>query len=236
MTIHNEAKKEDIAPLVLMPGDPKRATFIANNFLTNAKLVNDVRGMKAYTGYYKNKRVTVMASGMGMSSIGIYAYELFKFYEVETIIRVGSCGVYQKDLNLFDLVLTEKSYNEGSFAYTYASKDEHLVAANKELNDKIEKIASKQNLSLKKGNTLCVEVFEPYMADEKSFKERLPKNLNIINGEMESFALLYIAKTLGKKAACLTTVSDNPYTGKSMTSEEREAGFEQMIKLALEAL
>ncbi len=236
MTIHNEAKKEEIAPLVIMPGDPKRATFIAENFLTEAKLVNDVRGMKAYTGYYKGTRITVMASGMGMSSIGIYAYELYKFYDVETIIRVGSCGVYQKELNLFDLVLTDKSYNEGSFAYTFASKNDHIVEADTTLNNKIVKKAEEMNLSLKIGNTLCVEVFEPYMIDIQSFKNRLPEDLNIINGEMESFALLYIAKMLGKKATCLTTVSDNPYRNLSATREEREVGFKQMITLALDAL
>ena len=235
MTVHNEAKKEDIAPLVIMPGDPKRATFIAENFLDNYKLVNDVRGNKTYTGYYKNKKITVMASGMGMSSMGIYAYELYKFYDVKTIIRVGSCGVYDKNLNLFDLVLTAKSYNEGDFAYTFSGEKSHLVEASKSLNDKIIKKAEEMKLSLKVGNTLCTEVFEPYMLDLEGFKKRLP-DLNIVNAEMESFALLYIAKALTKEAACLTTVSDNPYKGLAMTSEEREKGFKQMIILALETL
>ena len=119
MTIHNEAKKEDIAKTVIMPGDPNRAEYIAKEFLTDARLVNNVRGMKAYTGYYNSKLVTVMASGMGMSSIGIYAYELYKFYDVDNIIRVGSCGVYKKELNLYDIILTDNSYNEGMFAYTF---------------------------------------------------------------------------------------------------------------------
>ncbi len=235
MTIHNEAKKEDIAKTVIMPGDPNRAEYIAKEFLTDARLVNNVRGMKAYTGYYNGKLVTVMASGMGMSSIGIYAYELYKFYDVDNIIRVGSCGVYKKELNLYDIILTDNSYNEGMFAYTFDNNDCHQVSASKELNSKIMKVAEKMNISLKIGNTLCVEVFEPYMTDSKKFKKRLP-NINIINSEMESFALFYIAKTLGKNASCLTTVSDNPYTNEKMTRDEREAGFKQMIKLALEVL
>ena len=235
MTIHNEAKKEDIAATVIMPGDPNRAEYIAKEFLKDARLVNNVRGMKAYTGYYNDKLVTVMASGMGMSSIGIYAYELYKFYDVQNIIRVGSCGVYKKELNLYDIILTDNSYNEGLFAYTFDNNDCHLVAASKELNAKIIKAAEKLNIPLKIGNTLCVEVFEPYMTNAEEFKKRLP-NINIINSEMESFALLYIAKKLNKNASCLTTVSDNPYTDKKMTRDEREAGFNQMIKLALEVL
>lgn len=235
MTIHNEAKKEDIAKTVIMPGDPNRAEYIAKKFLTDARLVNNVRGMKAYTGYYNGKLVTIMASGMGMSSMGIYAYELYKFYDVDNIIRVGSCGVYQKDLNLYDIILTDNSYNEGMFAYTFDNNDCHQVSASQELNNKIKEAASRIHIPLKSGNTLCVEVFEPYMTNSNEFKKRLPA-INIINSEMESFALFYVAKTLGKNAACLTTVSDNPFTGATMTSREREEGFNQMIKLALEVL
>ena len=235
MTIHNEAKKEEIAQNVIMPGDPNRAKYIAQKYLKQAQLVNNVRGMKAYTGFYKDKKITVMASGMGMSSIGIYAYELYKFYDVQNIIRVGSCGSYSQDLKLKDIVLTDKAYNEGLFAYTFDNQDCHLVAASEELNKKIMDVAQKMHIPLKKGNTLCVEVFEPYMTNSLEFKKRLP-DINLINSEMESFALFYIAKTLSKNAAVLTTVSDDPYTNQTMTIKDRENSFNQMILLALETL
>ena len=129
MTPHISSKKEDIASIVLMPGDPLRAKYIAENFLENAKLVNSVRNIFAYTGNYKNKRITVFASGMGMPSIGIYSYELYKFYDVDIIIRIGSCGAYSEDLNLFDTILVEKSYTEGNFAYALNSINEHISEA-----------------------------------------------------------------------------------------------------------
>lgn len=217
-----------------MPGDPKRATFIADNFLENARLVNDIRGMKTYTGYYKNKCVTVMASGMGLASMGIYAYELFKYYDVEEIIRIGSAGGYDNTLNLGDIVLTKYSYNEGAFAYTFASTKDHLVKASDKLNEKIIKRAKEMNLSLKIGNTLCTEVFEPYMLEKEKFINRIPKDLNILNSEMESFALLYIANKLGKEASCLTTISD--INDEHMSSQAREQNLKVMITLALESL
>ena len=129
MTPHINSKKEDISNIVLMPGDPLRAKYIAENFLENAKLVNSVRNIFAYTGYYNDKKVTVFASGMGMPSIGIYSYELYKFYDVDTIIRIGSCGAYSENLNLFDTILVEKSYTEGNFAYALNSKNEHISEA-----------------------------------------------------------------------------------------------------------
>lgn len=236
MTPHIEAKKGEIASKVIMPGDPLRAKFIAENYLEDYKIVSKVRGNNVYTGFYKGTLVTVMASGMGMSTMGIYAYELYKFYEANEIIRIGSCGTYKETLNLFDIILTENSYNEGAYAYTYDNKECHLIEADKSLNEKIKSMAEKLNLPLVTGNTLCSEVFEPYMTNASEFKNRLPKELNIVNSEMESFALFYIAKTLNKKAACLTTVSDNPFTGAKMTSKEREQGFKQMIELALESI
>ena len=125
MTPHNEAKKEDIADIVLMPGDPLRAKYIAENFLENSKLVNTVRNMYGYTGFYKGRKITVFASGMGMPSMGIYAYELYKFYDVKSIIRLGSCGAYSENLNIFDTILVENSYTEGNFAYALEGKDCH---------------------------------------------------------------------------------------------------------------
>lgn len=234
MTPHNEALKSDISKIVLMPGDPLRAKYIADNFLKNVKLVNTVRNMFGYTGKYKGKEITVFASGMGMPSIGIYSYELFKFYDVDEIIRIGSAGAYKKDLKLFDIVLTEVSYNEGMFAYTFNNLDCHSISANTVLNKKIEETAKNMNIPITCGNTLCTEVFEPYMTDVSAFKRRIPFHLNFVNSEMESFALLYTAHTLRKKASCLTTISDAG--NKKMTPEEREKGFTTMIKLALNAI
>ena len=134
MSIHCNAEKKDIEKTVLMPGDPLRAKYIAENFLENARVVNTVRNMLAYTGTYNKKPVTVFSSGMGMPSMGIYSYELFSFYDVENIIRIGSCGAYNEELNLFDTILVDKSYNEGNFAYAWNQKDEHIAEAGVELN------------------------------------------------------------------------------------------------------
>lgn len=234
MTPHIEAKKGEIASKVIMPGDPMRAKFIADNFLTDCKVVSKVRGNNIYTGFYNGKKVSVASSGMGMASMGIYAYELFKFYDVDEIIRIGSAGAYKKDLKLFDIVLTEVSYNEGMFAYTFNNLDCHSISANTVLNKKIEETAKNMNIPITCGNTLCTEVFEPYMTDVSAFKRRIPFHLNFVNSEMESFALLYTAHTLRKKASCLTTISDAG--NKKMTPEEREKGFTTMIKLALNAI
>ena len=137
MTPHIEAKKEDIASIVIMPGDPLRAKYIAENYLTDYMLVNDVRNMLAYTGYYKGKRVTVMASGMGNPSMGIYSYELFKFYDVDTIIRVGSCGAYTKNLNLYDLILVEESYSDSNYAFVQNGFKDKIITSSSELNEVI---------------------------------------------------------------------------------------------------
>ena len=139
MALHNEAKEGEIAKVVLMPGDPLRAKYIAENFLEDYKLVSSVRNIYAYTGKYKGKEITVMASGMGMPSMGIYCYELYKFYGVETIIRIGSCGAYKPDLDLLDVVLIERSYTEGNFAKAMTGTECHAVNASKEINDLITK-------------------------------------------------------------------------------------------------
>ena len=150
MPIHCNAKKEDIAKTVLMPGDPLRAKYIAENFLENARLVNTVRNMLAYTGTYKGKEITVFSHGMGMASMGIYCYELYKFYDVENIIRIGSCGAYSEDLNIFDTILVDKSYTEGNFAYEWNEKDCHLIESSEFLNEIIEKYCERNKYSLYK--------------------------------------------------------------------------------------
>lgn len=236
MSIHCNANIGDIEKTVLMPGDPLRAKYIAENFLENAKLVNTVRNMLAYTGTYKGKKVTVFSSGMGMPSMGIYSYELFKFYGVERIIRIGSCGAYNEDLNLFDTILVDKSYTEANFAHSWDEQDCHIAKASKELNDKIEETAKKINIPYIKGNTLCNECFDGYLDDIESFINRFPKDLNIIACEMEAFALFYMAKYFGKEASCLLTVVDSHYKNQESTSEQREKSLNDMIKLALESI
>lgn len=236
MSIHCNAKKEDIAKTVLMPGDPLRAKYIAENFLENARLVNTVRNMLAYTGTYKGKEVTVFSSGMGMPSMGIYSYELFKFYDVEKIIRIGSCGAYHNDLNLFDTILVDKSYTEGNFAFSWNEKNCHIANASESLNAQIEKTAKETNISYIKGNTLCNECFDGYLEDIPAFINRFPKDLDIIACEMEAFALFYMADYFKKQASCLLTVVDSYYKQQESSSEEREKSLNDMIRLALESI
>lgn len=235
MSIHCSANKEDIKKTVLMPGDPLRAKYIAENFLENARLVNTVRNMLAYTGTYKGKEITVFSSGMGMASMGIYCYELYKFYDVENIIRIGSCGAYTEDLNIFDTLLVNNAYTEGNFAYEWNSKDCHLAESNFSLNKVIEETANEINIPYVKGNTLCSECFDPYLDDVQTLLDRLPKDLNILGAEMEAFSLFYMAKYLNKKASCLLTVVDSICKKQEITSEEREKSLNSMITLALES-
>ena len=234
MAIHNEAKKEQIAETVLMPGDPQRAKYIAEKYLENYELVNKVRGILAYTGFYKGKRITIMASGMGMPSMGIYCYELYKFYDVKNIIRIGSCGAYKPELDLLDTVLVNNSYTEGNFAYGYSGEECHIVEADSILNNKIEETAKECNINLVKANVVCGEVFDPYMDDSLALAKRVPEEYNILASEMESFALLYTAKKLNRKAACLLTVSDSNCKKEELTAEQRTYALNDMIVLALE--
>ena len=235
-TPHNNAKIGEIAKNVIMPGDPNRAKLIAEKYLENAKLVSDVRGILAFTGTYKGKEITVMASGMGMPSIGIYCYELYKYYDVDNIIRIGSCGANSPDLNLFDIILTTEVYTEGNFAYTFASKNDHYIKPSEELNNKIIKTAKEKNITLSVGHTVCTEIFDAYQLDQKSYNQRIPKDFNSLGTEMEAFALLYTAKALNKNAACLMTVVDSMYKNSFATAEEREKGLNDMIELALDSM
>lgn len=235
MSIHCNAKKEDIKSVVLMPGDPLRAKYIAENFLENARLVNTVRNMLAYTGSYKGKEITVFSSGMGMPSMGIYCYELYKFYDVDTIIRIGSCGSYNKDIKPLDTILVENSYTESNFAFSWNGKDCHIAYPCEETNKTIEAVAKENNLPFVKGSTLCGDCFDRYLEDLNSLINRFPKDLNIIGAEMEAFSLFYLAKCLNKKAACLLTVVDSLYSTEELSSKERETSLNTMIKIALES-
>lgn len=235
MPVHNEAKKEDISNIVIMPGDPLRAKYIAENFLEDAKLVNDVRAMYAYTGFYKGKRITVMGHGMGIPSMGIYSYELFKFYDVDYIIRIGSCGAYVPALNLLDIVLSDKVFSESNYCLTVDNIDCHIVESDKPLSDIIENTSKNLNINLVRGNTTCTDFVDFYIDNPHELKARLPKDLNILSAEMESFSLFYNAKKLGKKAACIMSVVDSEFIDSKVSSKDRETGLNNMIKLALES-
>ncbi len=234
MTPHNEAKIEDIAETVLMPGDPLRAKYIAENFLSNVKLINQVRNMLSYTGTYKGKRITVFSSGMGMPSMGIYCYELYKFYNVQNIIRIGSCGAYSPDLNLFDTILVDKSYTLGNFSIALEAKEYHLIDSSNKLNEIIKETANNNNIKLIEGNTICSEVFD-YYCDLEKFLSMFPKDLNLIAAEMEAFALFSTAKLLNREASCLLTVVDSHYKNQEISPSERERSLNNMIQVALDS-
>ncbi|MCI9110397.1 MAG: purine-nucleoside phosphorylase [Bacilli bacterium] len=234
MTPHNEAKKCEIAKKVLMPGDPMRAKYIAENFLKDVKLVNEVRGMYAFTGTYEGTEITVMGSGMGIPSMGIYAYELFKFYDVEEIIRIGSAGANDPSLKLLDVVLTNQVYSSSNFAKDINNDDCHFIEPSLELNEKIINVAKEKGIVLNVGMTNCSEVFDAYITNLDEYLSKLPEG--VLATEMEAFALCYLAKMLGKKATCLMTVVDSKFTDEIVSSQQREKSLNNMIKLALDAI
>lgn len=234
-TPHNEANLGDIAKTVLMPGDPLRAKNIAENFLEDYRLVNSVRNMLTYTGKYKGKEISVMGHGMGMPSMGIYSYELYKFYDVDNIIRIGSCGAYKPELKLFDIVLSSGIFSESNYALTLNNENCHIAYPSSYLNEVIVNTARDNNVSLTIGNTLCLDCFDVYMTDINQFLARVPDNFNPVSAEMESFSLFYNAKLLNKKACCLMSVVDSKYITEIATIEERQNGLNNMVKLALES-
>lgn len=229
MTPHNEALKNDIAKIVLMPGDPMRAKMIAETYLNDYKLVNDVRGMYAYTGYYKNKLITVMGSGMGIPSIGIYSYELYKYYDVDNIIRIGTIGAIQENLKLYDLVLATSSYSLSSYAYQLNGYDKHDIKSDENLNHMIETTARQLNKKIVSG---CVYSSDAFYA--KSNYDFLSNTKECLGIDMECFALFYNAKLLNKKASAILTVSNNLITREETDSDDRQNHMNDMIELALE--
>lgn len=234
-TPHIESKLEEIAPVVLMPGDPLRAKYIAENFLEDAKLVNKVRNMFGYTGTYKGKKVTVFASGMGIPSIGIYSYELYKFYNVEKIIRIGTSGSFSPDIKLLDVVLSSGAYCKSYFDQLLDGVDVDFMQSSADLNRQIMNKAKERNLDLKVGKTITSDVFDLYCDDEDRFRGNFP-DMNFLAVEMEAFGLFYIANKLGREASCLMTVVDSLYDKRSLTSEERETSLNNMIEMALESI
>ena len=227
----------DIAPLVLMPGDPLRAKYIAEKFLDNPKLVTDVRNMFGFTGVYKGTKITVMGSGMGMPSMGIYSFELFHFFNVQKIIRIGTCGALSPEAELNEIILANSAYSESNFAYTYSNYDRDIVEVSKELNDSIISASKELNLNniIHVGMLATTEVFGPYIDAERVIN-RIPKGYNPLGEEMETFALCHVANTLGRKATAMVTVTDSKFTDRVLSIEEREKSLDNMIKIALEAI
>lgn len=230
MSTHIESNINDIAKTVLMPGDPKRCEYIAKKFLSNAKIINNVRGMTAYTGYYKSKQITVFPSGMGIPSMGIYSYELFKEYNVENIIRIGTVGSYT-NLQLKDIVIVENSITNSNYGRYLCNYQNININSNAELNSKIELSAQELNLKINKGNIYSSDVF---YEQNNNFQEKVAK-YSVLGVEMESFALLLNAKLLNKKATTLLMVSDSFIFADKLSSLEREQGLDNLIILALEA-
>ncbi len=233
-TAHIESRKEDIGEIVLLPGDPLRAKYIAEHFLEDYKLVNSVRNMYAYTGYYKGKMVTVFSSGMGIPSVGIYAYELFKFYDVKKIIRIGTCGTIHKDVKLLDVVLADSAYSVSTFPLLFDGDTDKEYPASSLLNNLISNKAIELGSNIHRGKIITSDVFDPYV-DHDKFISNFP-NEEFMASEMEAFGLFYLAKKLGKDATCLLTVVDSKYDKRSLTSEEREQSLNEMITLALESV
>ena len=235
-TPHIAAEPGDFAKTVLMPGDPLRAQFIAETFLKDVRQVTAVRGMLGFTGTYEGRPISVMGSGMGMPSIGIYSYELFKFYDVDNIIRIGSAGSYTEKAKLFDVVLATGAVSESSYAKTQSGFEGHITFPSQELNNKLRASAAEQGIPLIEGNIHSADVFYRQPSDEKpTYWEKLRDQQGCVCVEMESFALFANAQVLGKHAACLLTISDSFVSPEITTAEQRQKSFTDMMKVALGA-
>jgi purine-nucleoside phosphorylase len=232
MSIHISAKPGEIAPIVLMPGDPLRAKFMAEKYLDNIKQVNSTRNIFFYTGTYKGKELTIGASGMGCPSIGIYSYELYNEYGVDCIIRVGTCGAYLDTINLYDLINVDIAYSESTYAHTaFGFEEDHFVHQGKAF-DIINETAKEMNTALISGP---IQSGDAFYRTVPGLAPIVSKN-NLLAAEMEAFALFANAKILNKGAATLLTVSDNIITKKIISSEEREKSLDKMAVLALESV
>lgn len=231
-TPHNQAAMGDIAKVVLMPGDPLRAKFIAETFLEDVVQFNSVRNMFGYTGTYKGTKVSVMGSGMGMPSIGIYSYELFSFYGVEAIIRIGSAGSYVEDVKIYDVVLASGAYSDSAYARSMSGDTSDMQYPSEELNSKIKESAKELGIAIHERPIHSSDCFYNDPTEEKTKKIN---EKGCVAVEMESFALFHNAKKLNKKAACLLTISDSLITHEETTAEERQSSFTNMMKIALDA-
>jgi purine-nucleoside phosphorylase len=229
-TPHNEAKQEDIAKTVLMPGDPLRAKFIADNYFEDAVCFNHVRNMLGYTGFYKGKKVSVMGGGMGMPSIGIYSYELFHFYQVDNIIRIGSAGGICDRVKLRDIVIGMGASTNSNYAAQFKLPGTFAPIADFELLRKAVEAAENMNIRAVVGNILSSDTFY----DDNKDANKLWKKMNVLAVEMEAAALYMNAAREGKKALCILTVSDHVFTGEALSAEDRQLTFRDMMKIALE--
>jgi purine-nucleoside phosphorylase len=230
-TPHIKAEKNQIAKTVLMPGDPLRAKYIADTFLENVEQFNSVRNMYGFTGTYKGRRISVMGSGMGQPSIGIYSYELFKFFDVENIIRIGSCGAYAKELKLYDTILVSQAFSESSYAKVQNGETRDTLDASETLNKRLSEIAKSLEIPLHIGTIHSSDVF---YREDGNVALKLAEERQLLAVEMESFALFHNANVTGKHASCLLTVSDSFVTNEATTPEERQTAFTNMMKIALE--
>lgn len=227
-TPHNTAAKSDFAKTVLMPGDPLRAKFIADTFLTDARLVNNVRGIQGYTGAYQGVPVSVMASGMGCPSIGIYSYELFQFYDVDNIIRIGSAGAMSTELKLRDIVAAQAACTDSNFMRQYRLPGTFAPIASFELLEAAVSIARRMGIRMPVGNVLSSDVF--YDASDSNMEWA---KMGVLCAEMESAALYCNAAFTGKRALALLTISDSVVTGAELPAEDRQTTFTQMMEIAL---
>lgn len=230
-TPHIAAKKGDFAQTVLMPGDPLRAKYIAENFLTDAKLVNNVRGVQGYTGYYKGKRVSVMASGMGMPSIGIYSYELYNFYDVDNIIRIGSAGAMNEKVKLRSLVFAQGACTNSNYAHQFCMPGTLAPIASYPLLEKAVETAKALKFDYTVGNVLSSDTF---YNDTPATASSVWGKMGVLAVEMEAAALYLNAARTGKNALCICTISDHLLTGEELSSDERQTSFRDMMTLALE--
>ncbi len=228
-TPHNNAKTGDIAKTVLMPGDPLRAKFIAETYLEDVVQYNTVRNMLGYTGTYKGKRISVQGHGMGIPSIGIYTYELFNFYDVDNIIRVGSAGAIDEDVHLRDIIFGMGACTDSNYARQFELPGTFAPIASYKLLSKAVEIAKQQGLEYKVGNILSSDVF--YDDSQSLIKWR---KMGVLAVEMETSALYMNAARAGKDALCILTVSDCPFAGEATSAEERQTTFTQMMEIALQ--
>lgn len=229
-TPHNQAEKGQIAKTVLMPGDPLRAKFLAQTYLDDVKQFNGVRNMLGYTGTYKGKEVSIMGSGMGMPSIGIYSHELYSQYGVEHIIRIGSCGSYQKDVHVRDVIIVQGSCTDSNFAHQYELPGTYSAISSFELLEKAVALAKEKGITYHVGNVLASDIF--YHADKGTVDKWA--SMGCLGVEMESYALFATAAYLNKRALTLLTVSDSLVANEDTTAEEREKTFTAMMEIALE--
>ena len=230
-TLHNTAEKGDFAPTVLMPGDPLRAKFIADTYLENARLVNNVRGIQGYTGEYKGKKVSVMASGMGMPSIGIYSWELFTHYDVQNIIRVGSAGMLSPKLKIRSVVAGMSAYSNSNYGAQYGFKGNLAPCCSFELLEKAVTAARRMGVQMPVGPIYSSDVFYDQTEPKPAV---ILKDLGVLCVEMEAYALYLNAARAGKNALALLTISDNVFTGESLSPQEVRETFTQMMEIALE--